>query len=175
MASRRHILIVTSWYKTNDDHVGSPFVEEQARLLQRNNNQVGILATLWKSRKALMLRKNSRFHQAAYTDDGLPTFYCIMRSIIPLLRKLNYKYAIRRAWRTYVLYKKQYGKPDLLHAHSVLMGGVAARYISKREGIPFVLTEHLTNIIRDNGFIHPLDHAMAKQTYQRAGKVICVS
>lgn len=42
-------------------------------------------------------------------------------------------------FRRYVL---EEGTPDLIHAHSILWGGVLAAHLKVRYGIPFVVTEH---------------------------------
>jgi glycosyltransferase involved in cell wall biosynthesis len=46
---------------------------------------------------------------------------------------------IRRAFNSYA---RRFGRPDLVHAHCGLYGGVAALELKERFGIPFVLTEH---------------------------------
>lgn len=44
-----------------------------------------------------------------------------------------------KAFDTYV---KNYGKPDVIHAHNVLFGGMLGNYLSRKYQIPMVLTEH---------------------------------
>ena len=42
----------------------------------------------------------------------------------------------------YEAYVSRYGKPDILHAHNLYPAGLLAHRLSRRLGIPFVVTEH---------------------------------
>jgi L-malate glycosyltransferase len=48
----------------------------------------------------------------------------------------------RTGWAGYREYCARYGRPDLIHAHNTISAGLLAHRISRREGIPYVLTEH---------------------------------
>ena len=47
--------------------------------------------------------------------------------------------------RLFSAYANSEGQPDIIHAHSALNGGVLARQLKARTGIPYVLTEHSTD------------------------------
>ncbi len=64
---------------------------------------------------------------------------------IPLSPKLYAKHFIWRAKKLFEHYVKHFGKPDVIHAHEILWGGVAARLIGKKSNIPFLVTEHSSN------------------------------
>jgi len=42
----------------------------------------------------------------------------------------------------YEAYCREHGKPDVLHAHNLYPGGLLAHHLSRKLGIPFVVTEH---------------------------------
>jgi glycosyltransferase involved in cell wall biosynthesis len=49
---------------------------------------------------------------------------------------------LRGGMVAYDAYCRRYGKPDVLHAHNLYPGGLLAHRLSRRLGIPFVVTEH---------------------------------
>lgn len=71
------------------------------------------------------------------------------------------------------LYEARYGRPDLIHVHSILNAGVIAKDIHDRHGIPFVLTEHFSGYARD--IVRPRDLEIAKSVARAAGMRLGVS
>lgn len=49
---------------------------------------------------------------------------------------------VRAGLLAYETYVKEYGRPDIMHAHNALYGGLLALNIEKKYGVPYVLTEH---------------------------------
>lgn len=150
MSSKKHILILPSWYKTKKHPVTGTFFEEQARMLQKQGHQVGVLFPSHNLRFLSIQRGLSEKAPAPFVDKGLPTYYAFSESIVP---KYEYPSSLdivmlqKAAYKAFENYKKKYGKPDILHAHSVLWGGIAANYISKKENIPYFLTKHFSGWI----------------------------
>ncbi len=137
-----HILIIPSWYKTIENPVWGSFFEEQARALMDRSHKVGILNPFFipfSNRKRLIFRQ--------WNDAGLNSLQFEVRGRIPGFRKINYNFFAQNCYEEFKNYCRKYGKPDVIHAHSVFMGGIAGCKISRKENIPFVLTEHLTNFI----------------------------
>ena len=140
-----------SWYKTPKKPIGGSFFEEQARMFQKQGHQVGILF----SSHTLSFLGNTRFNIESkiqnFIDDGIPTFYSRTQSYLPIPGRIPTKLDVLQTslagYRKYLEYKKTYGKPDIIHAHSVKWGGVIASYISDREQIPYFLTKHFTGWI----------------------------
>jgi glycosyltransferase involved in cell wall biosynthesis len=75
------------------------------------------------------------------------------------------------AYREYV---KENGVPDLVHAHTALYGGMLARRIAKKYGVPYIITEHSSvfavNGIQDGGLLKQVAHA-----YRESKGVFAVS
>lgn len=138
----KHILIMPSWYKTESNPVLGSFFEEQARGLIRMGYKVGILHLGFKP-----FSSKSKLLDESFNDAGLPTIQKEIKAILPKLHNINYIYYGYKANQIYNEYIKVHGIPDIIHAHSVFYGGIAAHYISKKNKIPFVITEHLTNFI----------------------------
>lgn len=164
-----HILIIPSWYKTTENPVLGSFFEEQARGLQTLGHKVGILHVGYKSfSDKSPLLKNKK------DDNGLYTIQYDIKGVVPRSRYLNYLYLGIRAYKMYKEYVKLNGKPDIIHAHSVFWGGIAAYYISMYSKVPFVITEHLTNFITGT-LTDKTDVLFAKKVIKNSSKNIVVS
>ena len=74
-----------------------------------------------------------------------------------------------------LLYKKiekEFGKPDLMHAHFLGKANTAVK-LKKTNGVPLVITEHLSRLMKKN--IDKRLINVGNQTYRFANKVITVS
>ena len=122
-----HILLIPSWYKSLTEPVLGTFFEEQARALMKAGHKVGIIYPQLAPVRALFEKKDEIKHFV--NDNGLPTYSVIYQSMVPKFRKLIYKkfsVAVEKVFREYM---KDNGIPDIIHAHSVFHGGMAAFFI----------------------------------------------
>ena len=145
------------------------FFEEQARGLMNKDKQVGVFNFEFKpfsTKKPLI--------QQEFLDNGLVTYQYYYKGIIPKLTRINYWYFCRQAYTKFKDYVNKHGKPDILHAHSVFWGGIIARYISKKTGIPYIITEHLTNYI-SGSITDKVDIDFAKKVFTDSAINIVVS
>lgn len=145
-----HILFITSWYKTPKEPITGTFFEEQARMLQKKGHQVGIIFPKHDYRFLGRIRFEGEKTPHSFIDNEIPTYYSFTQSLVP---KVDYPTSIdlemsnRSAYKVYKDYVSNHGKPDIIHAHSAVSGGVLANYISKKENIPYFLTEHFSGWI----------------------------
>lgn len=138
--TRRHIVVVPSWYSTGRGSGGGYF-RDQALALQAAGHRVAILAPDIHTRRDLRAGRSGAA-QVTVEQDGVPVYRRSRRVLVP---RLPYRNAI--AWSLCGLslfreYVAANGLPDLIHAHSGLDAGVLARAIKARYRIPYVITEH---------------------------------
>ncbi|HKJ34340.1 MAG TPA: glycosyltransferase [Balneolales bacterium] len=164
-----HVLVIPSWYKTRKNPVKGSFFEEQARGLQIEGFQVGVLCPLFVSYSS-----QEKYSITKVVDNGLPTFTLTVKGIIPRNLEINFWYIRRLGYQAFKKYVEIYGKPDILHAHTVYYGGIVAEYISKKTGIPYVITEHYSPFVR--GFItNNKKIRVAVKVFKNASQAIAVS
>ncbi|WP_179351493.1 glycosyltransferase [Winogradskyella vidalii] len=147
-----HILIIPSWYKTPNNPIVGTFFEEQARMFLKRGHQVGILFPKHNLRFKDAIRLEKIKTPDSYLDEGIPTVYAFSQSFIPKVvapTKIDVFQCCAVAYKKYKIYVERYGKPDVIHAHSMLWGGVVGSYISKKESIPLYFTKHATGWILD--------------------------
>ncbi len=88
--------------------------------------------------------------------------------------KTKYQEQTTVGLRAYEAYVKQFGKPDIIHAHSrFLTGGLIAQAIKSKYGTPYVLTEHSTYYARN--LLTLEDKKQIQFVINNATKWICVS
>lgn len=166
-----HILLIPSWYSTPDNPIRGSFFREQADALHKAEHHVGLLIPPGRLRTFHGLKELQRreaFSQVI--EQGLPTirmgWWGWLPSFLPPLRKSP----ILKAFDAYVA---QHGKPDVLHAHSTLYGGWAAAHIRAARGIPAVLTEHSSTLVR--GLTFPDQFGRVRFTLNNIDRVLAVS
>ena len=170
----RHILVVPSWYSSGRGPSGGYF-RDQALALAAAGFLVAVLApdihTVRDLRRAPAAQRPSR--DITVEHDGVATYR--RSSFVPVPR-LPYRNAL--AWALCGLklarrYMRDHGRPDLIHAHSSLNGGVLALALERRYGIPYVVTEHSTGFAQ--GRLRWWERDLVRRVVTRASRRIAVS
>ena len=92
---------------------------------------------------------------------------------IPFIYNASIRQRQKLGLKMYDSYVTQCGKPDIIHGHSALWGGVLAAAIAKKHNIPFIITEHSSVIPR--GIAGPRERKTAEQIYHIASKNCSIS
>lgn len=166
-----HILIIPSWYKTPETPVLGTFFEEQARALQDEGHQVGILYPEYVPPSSMnAVPSNYDF----YVDNGIPTFNIKAAVGIPKMRRLSYHRFSKVVNRVFEDYVNNFGMPDLIHVHSVFHAGICGLYLAEQHNLPLVITEHLTAFLM--GYINAkADINISREVFLRSNAAIIVS
>lgn len=112
--------------------------------------------------------------------DGIEVYQYYYRRF-PKAIRLNNRNWLRHVAAMFEEYVVKYGKPDLIHAHSVHWAGYAAMKISEKWKVPYVITEHSSRAIfeREFGEGHVAYKAwqipLLKEALKKAACVIPVS
>lgn len=162
-----HVLMIPSWYPTHQRDVRTSYMREQAlALAARPSCKVGVIYPYF--------RDPERDGEVASfeNDEGIATF----RAGLPRwMRRVPYGSAwslIRTGLRLYERYERRQGRPDVLHAQVVLYGALVAAAISRRHGIPLVITEHNSGYAR--GLVKPWQLSLGSGAVARASACTAV-
>lgn len=168
------VLLIPSWYDSPDRPNLGTFFRDQALALQRVGLEVGM--THVEARSVKQLRpaalKQTRFQIVEDERDGFP----VVRT-----RGWNLNYQsvaggnlfTRLMIRTAEAYAAKHGRPDIIHAHAAVWGGLAAHALAKKWGVPFVITEHQTDF--QEGTVPPERLRAVGPVYADAAAAIAVS
>lgn len=143
-----HVLLLPSWYPANSSDIGGSFFREQAIALEKAGCEVGVLSINILSLREPVKALKSRFKTQYENDFNVHTYRKQYVNWLPRLEGAQqYIFRSRMMW-LFRCYIKKHGKPDIIHVHSMLNAGLAAKEIKKRYGIPYIVTEHSTAYAR---------------------------
>ena len=167
-----HVVILPRSYPIDPSDINGVFFREQAIALAKRNLQTAVLVPPHSFPKDP--RRWSDFCQTPYyvQDEGVTTYRprFINWSVLNSRKRTQ---VIKRGCRQFEEYCSAHGKPDILHAHSALIGGEIAMAISQKYHIPFVVTEHSSGFGR--GMIPSCDLLKAKKVLSSANVLVTVS
>jgi glycosyltransferase involved in cell wall biosynthesis len=169
-----HILILPSWYPSINKPLNGIFFAEQAKALLDSGLRVGVVAPI--QRGIRQLRGGNlgrhRFVVDFAMEAGIPTFRSLGWAIPKswYLNRMLYLAQTKRLIREYI---KCFGKPDLIHAHSCIFGGIAASRAADELAVPYIITEHSTLFAR--GLIPKWQKPEIAQALMGASACIAVS
>lgn len=171
-----HILHLPSWYLPE----GGQFCRNQVRALNETGEvYASILANVTISTRKYGL-KSFLFPKEFFLshEDDMDVFRNYHISL-PRFKKRDALNWSKETLKMFESYSKQFGKPDLIHVHSVLWGGYAAKLIKEKYEIPYIITEHrgifgLSCNWAKNQFLEWQDD-YRQQAYSNADLIIPVS
>ena len=144
-----HILIIPSWYPQFSGDIGGSFFREQAIALRKVGYQVGVIYPQIRSLRNIKSILKKPYGLTVENDEGVNTIRFYTVNCIPKNKNYNKSHWIKIALRLFEKYVEQYGKPDIIHVHSMWYAGFAAQLIYEKYGIPYVITEHSSAFARN--------------------------
>ncbi len=164
--STLHVLTLTPFYPSEESAVNGCFVAESLAELNSHGVRSSVIGvdTIYHSR-----RTSSDIYPAEWVhcpqfpgNFGLGSAGSFLAAtLLPQILRLHRRSPI-----------------DLIHAHSALPCGHAALIISRRLGIPFVVTIHGLDVFNscfENGLAAKWRRNSSLRVYAHAGKLICIS
>lgn len=152
MSQPLHVLVIPSWYPQSEQDVDGIFFQNQAQALQRKGLKVGVLAPMFRYlRKQPASILNGPYGFRKYRQSGLDVYSWHSMYFFPHFPFIDID---RRRWvaagvKAFKRYIQERGIPDIIHAHSMNYAGILAYTLSRKYGIPYVITEHSSTITRN--------------------------
>lgn len=168
-----HILIIPSWYPQFEGDPGGSFFREQAIGLTRQVERVGVIFPNQRSIRELWNPKALPFGITDQNDAGTLLMQRNGFNITPRWETGVATQFLRHGARLFSEYAKRHGKPDVIHAHSALYGGLLAHRISEATGIPYVITEHASGYFKNH--FNSKQLALARTVFARSSANLSVS
>ena len=118
------------------------------------------------------------YRRYEHERDGITIYQSYQRGL-PRLVRYNVQHWIGIVESMFREYVRNYGKPDIIHAHCAKWAGYAAMNLSKEYCIPYVITEHLSRLVFEKEFGPAPSDAWQiprlKECYHEAEMVVPVS
>ncbi len=175
MEKEKRILVIPSWYPPD----GGYFFKEHSEAIRKMGWQVDVLVNrLVGVRKLIRAGVSALKPYRAREENGLR----VIRSStlkLPGSEKQNIHNWARHTRRLYKKYEQQFGKPDLILAHSVTWAGYAACLIKKEYQIPYLIVEHRSFFVwsteKARQMVKPFYVPFFKEAYGYCEKLVLVS
>jgi len=150
------VLFISSWYPTNTNPLKGVFVKKHAAAIKMGGVEIEVLAVTVNYSKSLFEKKFYR----EVDENGVVTHVIELNSRF-------YKFIHVDLIMQFAYLKKYYYRnikpnfnPDLIHSNVIFPAGVLGYWLSKKEGLPHIITEHWSKV----------DKFMARSIYSGAGK-----
>jgi teichuronic acid biosynthesis glycosyltransferase TuaC len=137
-----HILIIPSWYPYKENPLMGIFFREQALALSEAGHQVGVISPIQKSMRGLKGYSDLICGGSYWVNDGGVMTLRKESWAIPKFHQLRMSPWLSTGMRLMDEYIATQGRPDIIHAHSMLYAGGLAAKIKQKYHIPYVITEH---------------------------------
>lgn len=150
------------------------FFQEQVQALQERGVQMGVIYPNFRGLQSVrfdteLLRDH--FQTSFRVESGVPEYR--FHGWYPRIERLHMWAFCLQSRRLMQRYIKNHGRPDLIHAHSTIWGGVAARELSQIYDLPYVVTEHSSAFLR--GKIDAWQKTYIRNSFEEADAVWAVS
>ncbi len=135
-----HILVIPSWYMYSDKPLLGIFFKEQAEMLAKYDNQVGLIAVQPIDIITVFEHKKLEFKKEKFIENGVTT-YKWQYPEIPKIHLIKEFIKLKIFKKMFYEYVEVNGLPDVVHLHSFMHGNLAI-WLKEKFKIPFVVTEH---------------------------------
>lgn len=143
-----HILEIPSFFPPH----GGLFCLEQAKALKAYGHEVRVVSIVELGLTSdLLLWLRAPWGEEHLEMEGVEVMRTYMRARPKAVRR-NIERWVKLCEEAADRYVRRYGRPDVLHAHCCKNAGLAARRISRRLGIPYFITEHLSSGLFERDF-----------------------
>lgn len=137
------VLFLPSEWPHNEESLDGIFVRNQVKALREAQVETDVVFVEPRHLRRFRLAKlkDSHFQVVNTAEPGGKAFR--LRGWNPLISTdlggRVYAHLVKRLALSYI---ERNGRPDILHAHNALWGGVAGAWVKEETGIPLVITEH---------------------------------
>lgn len=166
-----NIIIVPSWYESKKrPTLGSFFKEQAIALAKRGHNVILIYPGLIGTKELLDLNLTIN----KYEEQGI-TVYRINTPGFGINKFPKIEERLFTEKLRYIVKKviREYGKPDIVHAHSCLWAGYSAVKVFNSFKIPVVITEHSTEFPKNE--LYGYRELCVKECIEKSQGMITVS
>lgn len=146
-----HILIVPSYYPSQDQPLTGIFIEKQANALRQSGHRVGVLVTPRINITTEYVRRKGLPSLRPTTIDVTCPNYNVYRmhwGWFPRVLPAGVTFLIRQAgFAAFKQYCREQGMPDMLYPHNIFYGGYLADQLGAHYQIPVILLEHSSSFL----------------------------
>lgn len=171
---KRKILWLCSWYPGKTDPFNGDFIQRHARA-------AALFCDIHVIHLAPVNEKSPKGYDMEWRlEEGLTEQLVYYYKPDSFAGKLLSHYRWFRLYKSILReYIRQEGRPDLVHVHIPMKAGIAALWLERKSGIPFLVTEHwgIYNEVAEDRYKlrSPLFRYFTRKIFKRAAAFLSVS
>jgi glycosyltransferase involved in cell wall biosynthesis len=169
-----HVLIIPSSFPGKFTKYSGVFYKEQTKSLVQLNAKIGVVCPEIVSMRQLKFLVKLHLFGMEYKEhvDGVPVYRKVGFNIFPFFRKFNRNLFNSYSNKLIKNYIKDHGVPDIVHCHGAFLAGEASLGIKNKYGIPYVITEHSSYVMKMNYSLEKEN--ILKKIYQGSARLVAV-
>lgn len=171
-----NIIIIPSWFPNQHNRISGSYFYTYAKVLSNLGLDVGFIVPDARQidRKFLRQSITDLIDEISFaTEESFPTWRLRIWRWLPNLKRQYLAKLFCFGEEAYELFEQTIGKPDVIHAHSVIYGGALAAHLGKKYKIPVVISEHSSNVLRKK--LNNFQLSVAGDAYHSCSKITAVS
>lgn len=135
------VLVIPSWYVTEDNPNNGIFFKEQSEALANSGAEVAVIYPDLRFKLGSLRRGIYKDY-----DAEIPTYIYRKRTMTPFYEKGRWPQIYKMLEELYERVCNDFGKPDIVHLHSCRIGSEVVK-LCKNHNLPLVYTEHYSGIL----------------------------
>ena len=156
------VLFLTPWYPHRYDAMSGLFVRKHAQAVARQGVEVSVLCRIETDR--------------VVQDEIVEELTDGIKEIILYTNKKGFLAEMQGLKRLWQYWHKLYGMPDVVHVNVLTKQGLLAWWLNKQYGVPYVVMEHWSGYLPENGdYRGVLRKRMSEMILRKAKAVMPVS
>lgn len=168
------ILLIASWYPSEENPLSGIFIQEQAQNLANFGHEVTIVHPFLTGTFLKTLSEKSKSVSITKEKTG-KVIRVGVSPVLPGARKLAYSKLLGAIESTLREENISQDSFNIIHSHSSFMAGYIGLKLNKKWNIPWVHTEHSSSLIFDTNQFNKADESIINKIFTQANKVIFVS
>ena len=128
------ILFLTPWYPHRYDAMSGLFVRKHAQAVARQGVEVGVVSVCYCDKNEIVDKEVEGVREVVLYSNKVGLWSEVQ--------------AMKQLWQ---YWHKHYGKPDVVHLNVLTKQGLLARWLQVNCNIPFVVMEHWSGYLPENG------------------------
>jgi len=181
------VFVIPSWYPSRTNPWAGIFIRDQVQAVARQRPGWRIAVSLWGQNESVvelrrplatfsrLRRRDARSRSESSESSNVVVYSAPVVHWTPRLRSGRFAAVLAANRENLLRSRERFGDIDLIHAHAAFPAALVALELAHELGIPYVVTEHTGDALRQRLERAPIGRRALGEALQHANAVIVVS